>query len=74
MFHGQLIGKAVAEIEPGGVKALAPSRIGLRNAVRRGLSDRHDIESEAVDQLPHLRSKPAPFRNDQCLSYRAGGK
>jgi hypothetical protein len=42
--------------------------------VRRGLSDRHDIESEAVDQLPHLRSKPAPFRNDQCLSYRAGGK
>src|ERR1051325_11033708 len=71
-FFGQLVGKAVAEIEGGWVHASSPLLVGMADPPRRGLGDRNDIEIEPSQELGRLDRDSASDGDDQQFGQCPG--
>ena len=72
MLPGERIGEGVAEVERCCVPRLAVSPIPGRRGSRALLGHWHDLESETVEERPHLRLYVAPSGDDQRLKDGSG--
>jgi hypothetical protein len=70
MRLGDLVCKAIAEAQSGGMHAFAPALVGLRDPSRRGGRHCHDVESESIDQIFHFLSDISAGSHDDGFGHR----
>lgn len=72
MAARNFIGEAIAEVQTGGMHALAPDAVGLSNSLGAGCGHWNDFEAEVVKEPLHLFADASPLGDNEALCHGAG--